>query len=128
MSERPATVTTSRPGRPPRGRPTQHRPAGRTQAKAGSGGIRPAVERRSAAQLVFLRQLPAWIPALIMAALLVAGLAVRGWTGAAALVVVALFAGWLGYLSWPALGWAGRAGRAAAVACMLGLAVLQAMR
>lgn len=86
------------------------------------------MERRSAAPLVFLRQLPAWLPPLVLAGLLLAGFAVRGPAGGAALCVVAVFIGWLGYLSWPRLGAAGRAGRVAAVACVLALAVLQATR
>jgi len=98
------------------------------QPAAGRSGTRLAVERRSAAQLVFLRQLPGWVAPLVLAALLIGGLAVRGWIGAAALCVVAGFIGWLGYLSWPALTAAGRIGRIAAIACMLGLAVFQATR
>jgi hypothetical protein len=85
------------------------------------------VERRSAAQLVFLRQMPAWVLPFMMAALLIAGLAVHGWLGAAALCVVAGFMGWLGYLSWPALTPPGRIGRVVLVACALGLAVFEAM-
>jgi len=49
---------------------------------------------------LFLRQLPAWVVPLVLAALLIAGLALHGWLGAAALCVVAAFVGWLGYLSW----------------------------
>jgi hypothetical protein len=86
------------------------------------------VERRSGAHLVFLRQLPPWVVPIMVAVLLIAGLAVHGWIGAAALCVVAAFIGWLGYLSWPALTTTGRIGRAAAVACMLALAVFQATR
>ncbi len=93
----------------------------------GSAAGRPA-ERRSAAPLLYLRQLPAWVPPVVLAALLVAGLAVRGWAGAAALVVVAAFLGWLAYLSWPRLAAPGRLGRVAAIACLLGLAAFQAMR
>ncbi len=90
--------------------------------------MRRAVERRSSVHLVYLRQLPAWVPPIVLAALLVAGLAVRGWIGAAALCVVAAFIGWLGYLSWPALSPPGRIGRAVVIACLLGLAVFQATR
>jgi hypothetical protein len=86
------------------------------------------VERRSAAQLVFLRQLPAWVVPFVLAALLVAGLAVRGWAGAAALCLVAAFIGWLGYLSWPVLTTPGRVVRVAMFAGALTLAVLQVMR
>jgi hypothetical protein len=146
MSERPTTVTTKRPGRPTRpagaaraagaqparpagaqpARPGSARPG--TSAAPGSSGIRQSVERRSSVHLVYLRQLPAWVPPIVLAALLVAGLAVRGWIGAAALCVVAAFIGWLGYLSWPALSPPGRIGRVAVIACLLGLAVFQATR
>ena len=135
MSERPTTVTTKRPGRPTRpagpARPGSARPGSArpgTSAAPGSSGIRRSVERRSSVHLVYLRQLPAWIPPIVLAALLVAGLAVRGWIGAAALCVVAAFIGWLGYLSWPALKTPGRIGRVAVIACLLGLAVFQATR
>ncbi len=77
---------------------------------------------------MFLRQLPAWVVPLVLAALLIAGLAVRGWPGAAALCVVAAFVGWLGYLSWPVLTTLGRIGRVAIFACALALAAFQATR
>jgi hypothetical protein len=128
MSERPKNVTTNRPVRQRPGRPQRARPAGGKPAAAAPGGLRHAVERRSAAPLVFLRQLPAWLPPLVLAGFLVAGFAFRGWAGAAALCVVTVFVGWLGYLSWPGLSPPGRAGRVAAVGCLLGLAVLQATR
>jgi Family of unknown function (DUF6703) len=138
LTERPATVTSNRPVRPQqrhpqrrnpqRHQPQRHQPDRGTPATPRPGGGRLAVERRSAAPLVFLRQLPAWVPPLVLAGLLVAGFALRGPAGAAALCVVAVFVGWLGYLSWPRLGAPGRAGRVAAVACVLALAVLQATR
>jgi hypothetical protein len=78
--------------------------------------------------LVYLRHLPSWVPPVVLIALLVAGLAVRGWGGAVALCVVAAFLGWLAYLSWPVLGGRGRVGRTLAVACLLALAALQATR
>jgi hypothetical protein len=78
--------------------------------------------------LVYLRHLPRWVPPVVLAALLVAGLAVKGWGGAVALCVVAAFLAWLGYLSWPRLAGAGRFGRVAAVAILLGLAAFQATR
>ncbi len=86
------------------------------------------MERRSAAPLVYLRHLPTWLPPLGLAGLLVAGFALRGPAAAAALCVVAAFIGWLGYLSWPRLAGPGRAGRVAAVAGVLALAILQAVR
>ena len=112
--------------RPVRQRHPQRRLPNRATPATRPGGLRVAVERRSAPLLVFLRQLPSWLPALVLAGLLVAGLALRSPAGAAALCVVAVFIGWLGYLSWPRLGSAGRAGRIAVTACILGLAVVQA--
>jgi hypothetical protein len=58
----------------------------------------------------------------------VTGLAVPGWVGAAALVLVAAFLGWLAALSWPALDQNGRLLRLAAVAGTLVLAGIQAAR
>jgi uncharacterized membrane protein YdbT with pleckstrin-like domain len=89
---------------------------------------RQAAEQRSALPLVYVRHLPPWLPPVVLAALMVAGLAVRGWGGAVALCAVAAFLAWLAYLSWPALGARGRVGRVVVTACLLGLAALQAAR
>ena len=78
--------------------------------------------------LFYLRHLPAWVPPMVLAALFVAGLAVRGWAGAIALCAVAAFLGWLAYLSWPRLAGPGRLGRVVAVAFVLALAALMATR
>jgi hypothetical protein len=86
------------------------------------------VEQRSGVFLVYLSHLPRWVVPAVLAALLVTGLAVRGPVGAAALCVVAAFAAWLGYLSWPRLAGAGRLGRVAAVALLLAVAGFQATR
>jgi hypothetical protein len=94
----------------------------------GGPGARRAVERASARPLMFLQQLPRWVLLLAVVALIVAGFAVPGWPGAAALVLVAAFLGWLGYLSWPTLTGQGRLLRVVAVACVLALAVVQARR
>jgi hypothetical protein len=94
----------------------------------GVGGTRSSVERSSARPLLFLRQLPAWLPPLATLALLITGFALPGWIGGTALALVAVFLGWLGYLSWPALAARGRLLRVAAVACVLVLAVIQAGR
>ena len=89
---------------------------------------RRSVEQRSAAPLLYLRHLPAWVPPIVLAALFVAGLALRGWAGAIALCAVAAFLGWLAYLSWPRLAGPGRLGRVVAVAFLLALAALMATR
>lgn len=89
---------------------------------------RQAAERRSAVLLVYLRGLPRWLPALVLGALLIAGLALRGWGGAAALCLVAAFLAWLAFLSWPRLAAGGRMARAGAIAALLAIAALQAAR
>ena len=117
-------MSTNRPSRAQR-RPL---PGGESLYTPGASGTRQAVERRSAALLAYLHQLPAILPPLVLAALLVTGLAARGWIGAAALCVLAAVLGWLAFVSWPGLTGRGRAGRAAAIACLLALGVLQATR
>ena len=89
---------------------------------------RRSAEQRSAVPLLYLRHLPAWVPPIVLAALFIAGLAVRGWAGAIALCAVAAFLGWLAYLSWPRLAGPGRLGRVVAVAFVLGLAAYMAAR
>lgn len=68
------------------------------------------------------------MPPIVLAALFVAGVAVRGWAGAITLCAVAAFLGWLAYLSWPRLAGPGRLGRVVAVAVLLGLAAFMAAR
>ena len=114
-------------GRPPRGR-GRPLPRGDSLYTKEASDSRRALERSSARPLVFLHQLPAWFPPLVVAGLLVVGLAVPGWPGAAALVLVAGFLGWLAALSWPGLAPGGRLLRLAAVAGVLGVAVIQAVR
>lgn len=70
---------------------------------------------------------PVVVPA-CTAVLLVAGLAVRGPAGTAALVVLAVFLGWIGYLSWPKINAQGKLLRILAVGVVLCLTVYQAMR
>ena len=59
------------------------------------------MERFSARLLVFLAHLPQWVPLLVALGLLITGFIVPGLIGAAALLLVAIFLGWLGYMSWP---------------------------
>jgi hypothetical protein len=89
---------------------------------------RRAIERRSAALLVYLHQLPRWLPAVVLAVLLIAGLAVHGIGGAIALIGVALVLGWLAVVSWPQLSPSGRVIRVLVVALVAGVAVAQAIR
>jgi hypothetical protein len=117
-------VTTNRPARQ-RVKPL---PRGTSLYTPGASPVRQAAERRSARPLIYLHQLPAWVAPLVLAALLIAGLAVRGPAGAVALCGVALVLGWLAALSWPRLQLSGRAGRVLAVAVVLAMAGYQATR
>jgi Family of unknown function (DUF6703) len=69
--------------------------------------------------MVYLHQLPRWALPLAMGALLLIGMLATGWAGALALLVLAVFLGWLAYLSWPGLDLSGRLLRLAAVAVLL---------
>jgi hypothetical protein len=118
-----------RPRRPAGGARSAGARAPSAQPGGSRGGpARQSVEQRSALPLLYLRGLPRWVPPVVLAALLVAGLAVRGWGGAVALCAIAGFLSWLAFLSWPRAATAGRAGRLAAVACVLALAAYQASR
>jgi hypothetical protein len=149
LAEGTAGVSTNRPSRqgPPRpgaprpgatrpGSPGQKRsrqrvrplPKGTTLYTPDASAARQATERRSAKPLLFLYQLPPWVPPLVLVVFLVAGLAVRGPVGAIALCVVAAALGWLAALSWPRLSPAGRLSRILAVAAMLAIAGYQATR
>ncbi len=114
-------------GRPPRGK-ARPLPRGNSLYTPGASQARRSLEHSSARPLVLLHQLPVWLVPLVLTALLVTGLAVPGWIGAAALVLVAGFLGWLGALSWPRLGPGPRLLRVAAVACVLVAAGIQAVR
>ncbi len=87
-----------------------------------AAGLRRKVERLSAAPLVFLFQLPRWLPPVALVVLLLAGLAAPSlWGGLAVLPVIA-FVGWLAYMSWPSLGAKGRILRIALLTFLLLLA------
>jgi hypothetical protein len=88
---------------------------------------RASIEQRSATPVLWLHQLPTWLLPLLAVALLVTGLAVSGWGGAAALAGLAVVLGWLAALSWPRLSTQGRLLRLATVAAVLVVAVLRGM-
>jgi hypothetical protein len=117
-------VTFNRPNRQ-RVRPL---PKGGTLFTPGASPARQAAERRSAKPLLYLHQLPAWLPPIVLAALFIGGFAVRGPVGAVLLCGVAAVLGWLASISWPRLSQTGKAGRMLAVVVMLGLAAYQATR
>jgi hypothetical protein len=89
---------------------------------------RRRIEQASARPLVLMHQLPVWLPPVVVAGLLVTGLAVPGPVGAIALLLVAAFLGWLAALSWPQTKGGGRLLRLAAIAGVLAVAIIQATR
>jgi hypothetical protein len=103
-------------------------PRGNSLYTPGASPARQAAERRSARPLFYLHQLPTWVAPLVMVALLVAGLAVKGPGGAVALCGVAAVLGWLASISWPRLSVSGRLGRILGIGLVLALAGLQAVR
>lgn len=108
-----------------KGRPL---PSGDSLYTPGASDARRRVEQSSARPLAWLYQQPVWFAPVVVAVLLIVGLAVPGWLGAAALVLVAGFLGWLASLSWPRVGIRGRLLRAAAVGGVLAVAIIQATR
>ena len=121
--QRPRGTGSGRPGTPG-GRPVPAAGFG----TPGASETRQAVERFSARALVFLQQLPRWVLLLAVLGLMLTGFFVPGAIGAAALLLVGIFLGWLAYLSWPRVNASGRALRVIAVTCMVVLAVWQARR
>lgn len=103
-------------------------PKGSTLFTPNASPARQATERRSARPLLFLYQLPTWVPAVVLAVLLVVGLAVKGPGGAVALCALAALLGWLASLSWPRLTTTGRAGRLLLMAALVVGAAYQATR
>ena len=110
------------------GPPADVRPAPVGPVTPGASGTRQAVERFSARPLFFLANLPKWVPMLVALGLLVTGFIVPGLIGAAALLLVAIFLGWLAYMSWPRINASGRVMRVIAMGCMVILIVWQARR
>jgi hypothetical protein len=90
--------------------------------------IRQSIERLSVRPAAYLRLLPRWLPPVVIAALFIGGLAVRGWGGALMLLLVTAFLAWLAVLSWPTLQPQTRLLRVLALAVLLALCVWQALR
>ena len=66
------------------------------------GGVseKSGLRRQSAVFLVYVHQLPRWVPLIVLPALLIAGLAVSGPLGAVALILLALII-WFLFMSTP---------------------------
>jgi hypothetical protein len=103
-------------------------PAGSSLFTPNASPARQAAERHSARPLLFLHQLPSWVPPIVLAVLLVVGLAVKGPGGAVALGAVAAILGWLAAVSWPRLSSGGRTGRVLVIAVVAVLSAYQATR
>jgi hypothetical protein len=99
----------------------------RRPAAEGTTRLRATVEWRSATLLVFLYRLPRWILLVSVFALLAIGMVGTGPLGAAALLVLAAFLAWFGYLNWPTLDRSGRALRLGGVGVLVLFAVAQAL-
>ena len=81
--------------------------------------------RNSAGPLIILHRLPTLLVAVVLAAVLVAGLALPwAWAGLL-LLALAVFLGWLLALSWPILNWSGRVIRGLAVLALLVMGVMR---
>ncbi len=110
-----------------RSRPPRPLPQGRTLFTLDAPASRQSLEHRSATSLLWMHQLPPWLLPVLSVALLVAGLALGGWSGAIALCALAAVLGWLAAISWPRLPALGRAVRVVAVAVILAVAILRAV-
>lgn len=116
------------PPKASRNRKPRPLPKGETMFTPGASPARQAVERRSAAPLALLYQLPRWALPIGLAVVLIAGLAVGGVIGAVLLLALAVFLAWLAYLSWPSLGGQARVLRVAAGLVLLAIAVVRLTR
>jgi hypothetical protein len=88
-----------------------------------SSPSRRALERWSAVPLLILHRMPTWLVPVLLAVLLLVGLAAPwAWAGVF-LLVVGVFLGWLLLLSWPITPGSGRLLRLVAVVAVFGAAV-----
>lgn len=85
--------------------------------------MRTSVERASRPLLVRLHVLPRAVVPLGTVVLVMVGVLAPPAVGLVALAVVALFVGWVAYLSWPAVTASGRLIRLAMVALVVALAL-----
>lgn len=96
-----------------------------TTSRTPSTGLRGAIERASAPVLTRLTTLPRVVPFLSMLVLLLVGAFVGGPVGFALVGVAVLFLAWLLYLAWPRLTGNERLMRAAVIALVVAVAVVQ---
>ena len=121
-SNRSRKATAARRSRPPR-----PLPKGNTLFTPTASPGRQVLEQRSATSLLWLHQLPPWLPPVLAVVLLIGGLALSGWTGGAALIGLALVLAWLAVISWPRLSAQGRLLRAVVIGGVLVLAIIRGL-
>jgi hypothetical protein len=113
------------PARRPQKRPTKpgHRnPAAAAAPAAPRSPWRRTLERWSAGPLLLLHRTPTWLLPVVLAVLLLVGLAAPfAWAGVF-LLVVGAFLGWLLLISWPVTSGSGRMLRLVAVVAVFGAA------
>jgi hypothetical protein len=110
-----------------RGRAPRPLPKGDSLFTPEASASRQDLEHRSATVLLWLHQLPAWLPPALAAVLLIAGLAIPGAGGAAALCGLALILAWLAAVSWPRVSAQGRLLRVLIICLVLAGAAYRAM-
>lgn len=110
-----------------RGRRARPLPQGDTLFTPDATSSRQTFEQRSATSLLWLHQLPAWLPPILAVCLLVLGLALPAWAGGAALVGLAAVLAWLAAISWPRLSAQGRLLRFMVVVIALVAAVVRGL-
>ena len=124
---RQAPRPSGRPARQAGQRRPRPLPEGDTLFTPEASPARQAIEQRSATVLLWLHQLPRWLAPVLAVALLVTGLAVGGWAGAAALFGLAAVLAWLASLSWPRLSAAARVLRIAVIVLVAAVAVVRGL-
>lgn len=93
------------------------------ETKGERSGLRAAVERWSAAPVVFLHRVPRWTLLVAVFVLLVIGMVGTGWVAAAGVLVLAAALAWFAFLNWPTLDGSGKALRIVALALLVGFAL-----
>lgn len=88
-----------------------------------SARSRATVTSGSRPALAMLSRLPTWLVPGVVLALVLVGLFAPPGVGVPALALVALFVGWLGYLSWPVLPVAGKGLRVGVFIVVVAVAV-----
>lgn len=117
-------ASSQRPRRSPDAQPPGRKV---TWTTTGAGPIRQQIETRSRSLLVRLHDLPRWVLFVAFSGLAVGGAFLPASPGVACLLVLAVFLGWLLYLSWPSLDAPKRLLRLVVVAALLMAAVVRAV-